>query len=291
MARQAKVTCRSWSTSLVALALWALPVGGMAAPGPGAPAGVTISYDAPSNPAHTGLRDLVQEKRVLEKARGFFVPFRLPRPLLLRTAGCDGDINAWFEDDVITICYEYLQDIRDTAANAKRPDWVSESAAIIGPVIDVFLHEGAHAIFDYFKVPVLGREEDAADLVSAYALLRLFGPEAQVLIPGIVYYYLSETGEHTFRTLERKRFHVVGGHAQANVHSNPLQRMYNVMCLAYGADPVRFRNVVALGVLPKDRAEGCADEYAQTAHAFDTLIRPHIDLDVLAREFPQEAAK
>jgi hypothetical protein len=231
------------------------------------------------------------EKTVLEKARGFFVPFRLPRPLLLRTAGCDGDINAWFEDDVITICYEYLQDIRDTAANAKRPDWVSESAAIIGPVIDVFLHEGAHAIFDYFKIPVLGREEDAADLVSAYALLRLFGPEAQVLIPGIVYYYLSETGAHTFRTLERKRFRVVGGQAQANVHSNPLQRMYNVMCLAYGADPVRFRNVVALGVLPNERAEGCADEYAQIAHAFDTLIRPHIDLDVLAREFPQAAAK
>jgi hypothetical protein len=49
------------------------------------------------------------------------------------------------------------------------------------------------------------------------------------------------------------------------------------MCIAYGADPKLFGDVVAKRYLPKERAEGCADEYHQAAFAFETLIGPHLD--------------
>jgi hypothetical protein len=35
--------------------------------------------------------------------------------------------------------------------------------------------------------------------------------------------------------------------------------------------------VVEKGFLPEERAVGCQREYAQLAHAFETLIGPHID--------------
>jgi hypothetical protein len=35
----------------------------------------------------------------------------------------------------------------------------------------VFLHEGAHALFDQLRIPILGREKDAADQFVAFILI------------------------------------------------------------------------------------------------------------------------
>jgi len=61
------------------------------------------------------------------------------------------------------------------------------------------------------------------------------------------------------------------------------QRFYNLLCLAYGADEELFKDIVVKGYLPKDRAEGCGDEYAQVAYAFTTLIGPFIDRKLAAK--------
>ena len=52
-------------------------------------------------------------------------------------------------------------------------DGVAPLDALVGPLLDTCLHEFAHAIFEMLRVPVLGREEDAADQVSAYLILNL----------------------------------------------------------------------------------------------------------------------
>jgi hypothetical protein len=38
--------------------------------------------------------------------------------------------------------------------------------------------------------------------------------------------------------------------------------------------------------LPVWRSRGCEDEYKQIAHAFDTLLRPHLDLERLKTAVP-----
>ena len=43
-----------------------------------------------------------------------------------------------------------------------------------------------HAIFDYHKIPLLGREEDAADQLAAYVLLNLETEDAVRLIKAAV---------------------------------------------------------------------------------------------------------
>ena len=47
--------------------------------------------------------------------------------------------------------------------------------------------------------------------------------------------------------------------------------------MAYGADPKLFADFVEKEYLPKERAEGCADEYEQVAFAMKKLIQPYID--------------
>ncbi len=191
---------------------------------------------------------------------------RLPRALLLKVEGCDGESNAWYEDDAVTVCYEYLEDILLNAPKETTPAGVTRTDAIVGPTLEVFLHEVGHAVFDYLSVPILGREEDAADQFAAYLLLQFAESDARRLIYGVAYTYNVDASKPSTK---KNPF--------ADEHGLPAQRFYNVLCMAYGADSKLFADVVARGYFPSERAEGCADEYDQVIRALNKLIGPYID--------------
>jgi hypothetical protein len=184
----------------------------------------------------------------------------------LKVEGCDGVSNAWYADDAITVCYEYLDDILRNAPKETTPGGVTQTDAIVGPTLEVFLHEVGHAVFDYLSVPILGREEDAADQFAAYLLLQFAKGDSRRLIAGTAYSYKIDASKPSTK---KNPF--------ADEHALPAQRLYNVLCMAYGADSKLFADLVENGYLPKERAEGCADEYVQVALAMTKLIRPYID--------------
>jgi hypothetical protein len=227
---------------------------------------ITISYEAPKNTAHEPVYRLLKERQVLEKVKQFLSPMKLPRPLEFKLAGCDGDSNAWYEDDVVTVCYEYIDDLVKNAPQEMASSGVTRAEAIVGPTVEVFLHEFGHAFFDYVKVPILGREEDAADLFATHLMLQFGKDDARKLIAGTAYMYNVDASKPSTK---KNPF--------ADEHGLPAQRFYNVLCLAYGADPKLFADVVEKGYLPKERAEGCEDEYEQITLAMNKLIRPYID--------------
>jgi hypothetical protein len=227
---------------------------------------IEISYVPPKNPAHEEIYRFIKERQVLEKFQAFLSPLRLPRKLLLKTEGCDGEVNAWYADDAITVCYEYLYDITQNAPQETTPAGVTRLDAIMGPTVEVFFHELAHALFDYYHTPILGREEDAADEFAAYYLLQFGGDDARRLIAGAAYAYNREA---SLPSLKKNPF--------ADEHGLPAQRFYNILCIAYGKDPQLFADVVEKGYLPKERAETCEDEYAKVAHAMKLLIDPDIN--------------
>ena len=230
---------------------------------------IKIEYVAPKNPAHQLIYDQLKQARFLEKAQEFLSPFRLPRTLLMKTVGCDGQSNAWYENDAITLCYEYVEEISKNAPTETTLAGVTPVDALVAPVFDTTLHEFGHAIFEILKIPVFGREEDAADQVAAYIALQLGKDQARRQIAGVAYAYMTEAKAEAKTTPKLERF--------ANEHGTPAQRFYNVLCVAYGADPKLFGDLVEKGYLPKDRSEGCEDEYQQAAFAFRTLIGPHLD--------------
>ena len=230
---------------------------------------IRIDYVAPKNPAHREIYRKLKEIRALEDLRAFLSPFRLPRTLLVKTEGCDGDPNAFYEDGVITICYEYIEQMWRNAPTETTADGITPVDALVAPVFDTALHEFGHAIFEIYKVPVFGREEDAADQVAAFIALQLGKAESRRQIGGTAYAFFTEAIAET-QTPKLERF--------ANEHGTPAQRYYNVLCIAYGADPKLFGDLVAKGHLPQERAAGCASEYRQAKFAFETLIGPHIDL-------------
>ena len=235
---------------------------------------IDILYAAPNTEKLKPVHDLVRKAGVLEKVRDVLRPLRLPRRLLLKTEGCNGDSNAWYDGEAVTVCYEFLDDIWKNAPAETTPAGIAPIDTLIGPIADVFFHEVGHAVFDLWKVPVLGREEDAADQFSVIIMLNFRKDQARRLIMGNAYQYRNDVTSASI-TMPTHKF--------ADEHGTPSQRFYNVLCIAYGADPALFGDFVSKGFLPKDRAEGCADEYKQAAYAFKTLMGRYIDRKLARR--------
>jgi len=227
---------------------------------------VRVEYVPPKNPAHRPIYERLKQVRALERLQTLLSPFRLPHPLFLKVSGCDGVSNAWYEEGFVTVCYEFLADILKNALEKTLPSIITPDDAILGPFMDVFLHETGHAVFDQLKVPVLGREEDAADLFSAYIMLHLGKDDARRLILGNAYQYKEDVVNPQVPLTK-----------YSDEHGIPAQRFFNVLCIGYGADQKLFADVVEKGYLPKARAESCGGEYDQAAFAFKTLIGPYID--------------
>ena len=182
-----------------------------------------ISYDPPKNPAHEPVLRLLKERQVLEKFKAFLSPLRLPRKLQLKFQGCDGVSNAWYGGDEITVCYEYIEDIFQNAPQETTPAGVTRADAIVGPTLEVFLHEFGHAVFDYLKIPILGREEDAADQFAAYLLLQFAKSDARRLIVGTAHAYNVDASKPTTKKNPFADEHgLPGGSARGEVHQLPV---------------------------------------------------------------------
>jgi hypothetical protein len=250
---------------------------------------IRIEYDAPKNLEHQKLYERLRQNKVLETIQEILSPVRLPNPgLLIKTLGCDGTINSWYSRNdpgdsgpTVHMCYELLDNImKITTEENVRPN-VTRHDAIVGQFLFWTLHETGHAAFDIFQVPLFGREEDAADQFAAFIMLHFGRDQARRWVEGAAY------------TSDEFMADVPWGKNYASVHGLPQQRFYNLVCLAYGADPVTFADVTEhmtdmmtrkgvlpkaqQGVLPKQRAENCAYEFQTFEHAFGAQIRPHLD--------------
>jgi hypothetical protein len=247
---------------------------------------IQFEYVPPKDPRHEHVYNHVKEGLALEKVQQLFSPFRLPIDLTVKTIGCDGRSNAWYLRSVVSLCYEFLDQIwhsatpeETTAAGITRLD------AVVGQFFYVVLHEFGHAMFDLLRVPSFGSAEDAADQFSTYMMLHMGKDDARRLIAGAAFSY---------RNSVQSSASIVPLKAFTDMHGLPAQRFYNLLCIAYGADPTAFAYVGAL-YLPDERARDCKREYDVVTFAFTTLIVPHLDddltKDILNKEWlpPQSA--
>jgi Putative metallopeptidase len=128
-----------------------------------------------------------------------------------------------------------------------------------------------HAMFDFLNVPLFGRAEDAADQFATYIMLLYGKQDARRLIGGAAYGY---------REYVRNPKVTVRLEAFSEAHGAPMQRFYNLLCMAYGADQETFGDLLKNGYLPQARARGCRVEFGEVNFAFQQTIRPHVDQEL-----------
>jgi hypothetical protein len=233
---------------------------------------VRIVYQEPKKPEQAAIADRMRRERILEDAADMLSLLKLPKLLTLQTETC-GESNAWYDPEthILTFCYELVGDFIKMAENSGHYE-LTPDQAVVGPFLFIVLHETAHAVFHILAVPVLGQEEDAADQLAVLAATTFGGEFAERMLRAAAFMYDHDSkarkpGEADF----------------ADEHGLDRQRFYNVLCLAWGADPKLYDFAKDLGHLPEERAHWCGDEFRQVQYAVRVLIRQHVDAKEIER--------
>ncbi|HMF25357.1 MAG TPA: DUF4344 domain-containing metallopeptidase [Pseudolabrys sp.] len=240
---------------------------------------VVIEYVATTNPDFQELYGLLRDRRALEKIQEILSPFRLPEELKIKTSEC-GVVNSWYTREnfkpTVTICYEFLKHILDSLPKETTPAGITPDDAAVGQFVWTTLHEVGHAVFDIFSVPIFGHVEDAADNFATYIMLQFGKGQARRLIGGAAWAWRSYLGDYKRNPVVPMRIM-----SFASDHGLPEERFYNLLCLAYGADPDHFSD--ATSYLPPTRSKHCNFEYVALVDAFRKEISPHIDKEMARR--------
>ena len=132
------------------------------------------------------------------------------------------------------------------------------------------LHEMGHLLIAELDLPVLGREEDAADQLGFISLFLSYGRQRDADF----YAKLLDIADYWRLEWQRIKPAEEEVHAWAS-HGLDAQRFYNLACLFYGSDPDRLEWVPKVTGLPVERALYCDQEYAQVRKALAWVEQQH----------------
>jgi Putative metallopeptidase len=233
------------------------------------PGKLTTDYADASSPEAIRGRDFTQRKGVLEQfADDMNSTLRFPHDIPLQGKQCDESNLYWNPaDKAVVLCYEGVAHLLDqfTGLGDANPDKAVFDTELLG-----FYHESGHMAIDIYNLPAVGREEDDADQVSAYLMLR---PNADGTVDPASLDAITNAARSFAADADQS---AVDDATLADVHSPTKARLYNLECWTYGADPSYGAKLVADGLLPQSRADGCQDEYAKLRSAWDRLLEPYV---------------
>ena len=137
---------------------------------------------------------------------------------------------------------------------------------VIGNILFAMLHELGHVAIAEMELPVVGKEEDAADSFAAMRLIRLGSAFShRVLVAAAKGWFLSVLRDKA----EGDRVDYY------DTHGLDQQRAYQIVCFMVGADPVQFRDLANETKLPADRQKSCAGDYNKASSSWELLLQPH----------------
>jgi hypothetical protein len=137
---------------------------------------------------------------------------------------------------------------------------------VVGNMLFVLFHEMGHIFITELKLPVLGRDEDAADNFAIIRLLRI-GSEfsERVLVEASRGWFLSDRRDRA--TGDTVAFY--------DEHDLGQQRAYWIVCMMVGSDPAKYKGLADETKMPEQRREGCKDDFAEASRSWEMVLEPH----------------
>jgi Putative metallopeptidase len=138
---------------------------------------------------------------------------------------------------------------------------------VVGNTLVLLLHEIGHVLVSEFALPVLGREEDAADTYAALSMLRI-GTSFSVQS-------LADAAKGWF--FDARRDQEIGDKPlYYDEHNVSAQRAYQIVCLMVGSDPEKFKSLADQAKMPEERQKTCKRDYRKASEAWDAVLAPHL---------------
>ena len=138
---------------------------------------------------------------------------------------------------------------------------------VVGNTLVLLLHEIGHVLISQFQLPVLGREEDAADTYAALTMLRV-GTSFTVQS-------LADAAKGWF--FDARRDQEIGDKPlYYDEHNVSAQRAYQIVCLMVGSDPEKFKSLADQAKMPEERQNTCKRDYRKAREAWSAVLAPHL---------------
>jgi hypothetical protein len=131
-------------------------------------------------------------------------------------------------------------------------------------------HEGAHLLVGELGLPVLGREEDAADALAVILILQQTEDEDEM------YNTLIDSAEGWYMEAQTSTGEGIEDLSYYDEHSLDIQRAYAVVCMIVGARPEVFAEIADSYEMEPERQEDCGPVYGQAEDSWMTLLEPHM---------------
>lgn len=133
-------------------------------------------------------------------------------------------------------------------------------------------HEIGHMLVGELGIPVLGKEEDAADALATIMLLTDDEDDDS-------YNALVDASDGWYFNAVKSTGSGVEDFSYYDEHSLDIQRAYAMVCLMVGKDPEAFAQTAEAYELDQDRVDGCAYTYEQAYASWTYLLDPHAVAD------------
>lgn len=239
-----------------------------------APTGeVRVIYQEPAGEEDQIGRELLEASETEAVARGLAKTFELPHPLTVK--GVNGTGGGPFynpEDNSITLPYGFAALVFGLEAESNPEESEYEIGERIGAVNSfIFAHEFGHALIANFGLPVLGKEEDAADAISTVLLLTV--PNGAEYDAAAASFWADFSGRQNPPAVVE----------YADQHSLDLQRAFDILCWTAGSSEQSFEEVAELEALPESRLATCPREYEQLSGSLEQVLKPHLKHRVYLR--------
>jgi DNA-binding XRE family transcriptional regulator len=136
---------------------------------------------------------------------------------------------------------------------------------VAGNMLFVGFHELGHALIHELGLPVLGREEDAADSFAAIAMINI-GTDfsTRVLVQAARGWFLTDRRDR--KDGEKLEFY--------DEHGLDQQRAYQIVCFMVGWNEDKFKELADWVHMPPERQDSCAGDYSNAEYSWNTVLKP-----------------
>jgi hypothetical protein len=234
--------------------------------GTGEPGVVEAEWEKPHGEENVAGYELLKASETRSLAKSLATAFELPNPLLIK--GVNGFGGGPFynpEDNSITLPYEFPAVVFNVIIQSNPEEKPKEWGEAAGAVNSFILaHEFAHALIHNFELPVLGREEDAADGIATVVLLK--AEEGGLYAIDAAEFWEAFSGRQDPPDLAE----------YADNHSFDRQRADNILCWVAGSDEPVLEAFLEHEILPEDRLAACPGEWELLRRSAEQVLDPHL---------------
>jgi hypothetical protein len=141
---------------------------------------------------------------------------------------------------------------------------------VVGNVLFAVMHEVGHMAISELRLPVLGREEDAADAFATVIGLKIGSALShRILTQSARGWFLSD------RRNQKEEIKTVF----YDEHGLDQQRAYYIVCIMVGSDPEKFSELAAKTALPPERQASCMGDFSNASWSWNKALEPFIRPD------------